>query len=81
MTLLNLSVDERWLASIGLSEAEAQRELRLVLAAKLYELGRVTLGQAAGMASLSQWAFCEALPRLGVSIVNTTEEHLRDELR
>lgn len=81
MTLLNLPIDERWLASTGLSEAEAQKELRLVLAAKLYELGRVTLGQAAGMASLSLWAFCEALPRLGVSIVNATEEQLRDELR
>lgn len=74
-------VDEKWLAASGLSEAEAERELRLVLASKLYEMGRLTLGQAAEMAGLSRWSFLEALPRLGASINNLSDEQLRDELR
>lgn len=81
MTMLSVPVDEKWLAASGLSEADAQRELSLVLAAKLYEMGRLTLGQAAEMAGLSQWSLMETLPRLGVSVINATEQSLRDDLR
>lgn len=80
MTLLTVPVNEGWLAASGLTRTEAELELRLILAAKLYELGRITLGQAAEMAGLTQWSFMDSLPRLGVSIVNSTAEQLRDDL-
>jgi predicted HTH domain antitoxin len=40
-----------------MSRAEAQHEFRLILAAKLFELRRLTLGQAAEMAGLPVWTF------------------------
>jgi hypothetical protein len=54
---LDLAVDDKWLAASGLAPDcrgtdqnqpdAASREFRLLLAAKLFELGRVTLAQRA----------------------------------
>jgi predicted HTH domain antitoxin len=40
------------------------------LAAKLYESGKLSLGQAAQLASLSKTAFAEILGDYGVSLIN-----------
>jgi predicted HTH domain antitoxin len=40
------------------------------LAAKLYEAGKVTLGQAAEIAGLSKTAFAEILADYGVALIN-----------
>lgn len=40
------------------------------LAAKLYESGRLSLGQAAELAGLSKTAFSEILGDYGVSLIN-----------
>lgn len=69
------------MASNGFGRDTVEPELRLVLAAKLYELRRATLGQAAAMAGLSIWQFTDALPRLGVSLVNATQDQLREDLQ
>lgn len=40
------------------------------LAAKLYEAGKLSLGQAADMAGLSKIAFAEILGDFGVALIN-----------
>ncbi|MBM2816566.1 MAG: hypothetical protein HW421_3328 [Ignavibacteria bacterium] len=40
------------------------------LAAKLYESGKVTLGQAAEVAGLSKLSFSEIISDFGVSLIN-----------
>jgi predicted HTH domain antitoxin len=40
------------------------------LAAKMYEAGKLTLGEAASMARLSKVAFAEMLGDYGVSLIN-----------
>jgi predicted HTH domain antitoxin len=50
------------------------------IAAKFYESGRLSLGQAAEMAGLSKRTFAELLGEYGVSILNYSVEDLRDEL-
>ena len=52
MTTLNIAFDENCLASNGLSKEEMQQDLKEILAAKLFELGRLTLAQAAAFAGL-----------------------------
>ncbi len=54
-------------------------EARLALAAKLYELGRVSSSQAAQMAGLDRVRFLFALERLGVSFMNLDENELSQE--
>lgn len=80
MTTLQIPVDERWLLRAGVSEAELTNELREFLAAKLYESGRLTLGQAAETACQPVWQFMETLSRLGVSVINMNMEMLQDDI-
>ena len=47
-----------------------ERQTARFLAAKLYEDGKLTLGQAAALAQLSKVAFAEILSDYGVSLYN-----------
>ncbi|WP_254565170.1 UPF0175 family protein [Oscillatoria sp. HE19RPO] len=47
---------------------QSDEELRLLIAAKLYENGTLTSGQAAELAGLSKRAFIEAIGNYNVSI-------------
>ena len=55
-------------------------ELRLLLAATLFDQGRITLGQGAEMAGLSKRAFMESLGRCGVSAFNHPPADLARDL-
>ncbi|MBA7588528.1 hypothetical protein ES708_30587 [subsurface metagenome] len=52
--------------SLNLSERETKR----FLAAKMYESGKLSLGQAAELAGLSKVAFSEILADYNVSLIN-----------
>jgi predicted HTH domain antitoxin len=61
--------------NIDLSENETKR----FLAAKLYESGKLSLGQAAELANMSKITFSELLADYSVSFINyTSSEILRD---
>ena len=60
----------------NLSEDDA----RLMLAVKLFEVGKISLGQAAKIAELSKRAFIEILGRYGVPVFNYSPEELREEV-
>jgi predicted HTH domain antitoxin len=81
MVTVEVPVDERLLLAAGWSQAEAKHELGLILAAKLYDLRRITLAQGAEMAGLSLEDFMQAVSRLGVSVINLTLDELAAELR
>jgi len=44
-----------------------------LIAAKLYESGKLTLGQAAEMAGMKKWDFAEILVEYGVNYFQYTE--------
>ncbi|MGL5196642.1 MAG: UPF0175 family protein [Chroococcales cyanobacterium] len=60
----------------GLSEDEA----KLFLAIKLYEVSKVSLGQAAQLAGYSKRSFMEILGKYQVPIFAYSPEELREEL-
>jgi predicted HTH domain antitoxin len=60
----------------GLSEDEA----KLFLAIKLYEVSRVSLGQAAQLAGYSKRSFMEILGKYQVPVFAYSPEELREEL-
>lgn len=57
-----------------------EEEARLLLAIKLYEVGKLTLGQAAELARSSKRAFMELLGRYGVPVFAYPPEDLREEV-
>lgn len=61
---------------LGLSEDEA----KLLLAIKLYEVGKVSLGQAAKLAGFSKRTFMEMLGRYRVPVFAYSPEELRQEI-
>ena len=62
------------------SLAEYPNDTVRFIAAKLYESGKLSLGQAADMARLTKRTFAELLGDYGVSIMNYSAEDLEDEL-
>jgi len=61
---------------LGLSESEA----KLLLAIKLYEVGKASLGQAAKLAGFSKRTFMEILGQYHIPIFAYSPEELRQEL-
>ena len=55
-------------------------EAKLLLAAKLFELGRLSLGQAAELAGYSKATFMELLGSLNVPVFDYPAEELQQEL-
>lgn len=60
----------------SLSEDEA----KLLVAIKLYEVGKVSLGQAAKLAGFSKRAFMDVLGQHHIPIFNYSPEELRQEI-
>ncbi|HEY4562575.1 MAG TPA: UPF0175 family protein [Thermoanaerobaculia bacterium] len=77
---LTIEYGEDLLFSLGLSEQQFLEEARFLLAAKLYELGRLTSGQAARLCGKGRVDFLLSLPRVGVSISNLREEDASSEI-
>ncbi|MDE3000482.1 MAG: UPF0175 family protein [Gemmatimonadota bacterium] len=71
MVVTDLTVD----LPFGLSPEEA----RILLAVKLYEIGRVSLGQAARTSGHTKRAFMEILGKHQVPIFDYSPEELREE--
>lgn len=69
------------LASANLSRSELADITRLAGAAKLFEDGRLTLGQAAKLYDQTRVEFMATLVNHGYSCVNLTEDDAEDELR
>ncbi|PPL02302.1 UPF0175 family protein [Parapedobacter indicus] len=72
MTTITLEVPD--------SLAEYQKDTIRFIAAKLYESGKLSLGQAAAMAKLTKGTFAELLADYGVSFINYSDSDLTDEL-
>ena len=55
-------------------------ELKMVVAAKLFEMGELSSGQAAEMAGITKRRFLETVGSYGVSIFQYDEEELERDL-
>ena len=72
MTTITLQVPD--------SLAEYQNDTVRFIASKLYESGKLSLGQAADMTGLTKRTFAELLSDYGVSYINYSVDDLKDEL-
>ncbi len=67
------------LDALRVSRYEFEQEARMAMAVKLFELGRLTSGQAAQLAKLDRVEFIMNLHRYGVSPIQTTAEELAED--
>ena len=54
-------------------------EAKLLLAVKLYEEGKISLGKASKLAGFSKRAFIDVLGRYKIPVINYSAEELREE--
>jgi predicted HTH domain antitoxin len=81
MGVLHIPYDEGLLASSGQSDKEFESELRFLLAAKLYELGRISAGQAGKLAGMPRLRFLDELGHRGFTVIHLDQESIEGELR
>lgn len=62
------------------SDEAFARELRLLAAAKLYELGRISSGVAAEIAGLGRVEFLRSLEQYAVAAINLQQEEVPAEI-
>lgn len=55
-------------------------EARFLLTIKLFEVGKLSLGQAAKLAGYSKATFIEILGKLGVPVIDYPAEELQQEI-
>lgn len=72
MKRLNIPVPEDLPDVLKMSEEEFRQEALLLLAAKLYELGRLTAGMAARLAGVDRVTFLTLLSRYRAPAINLT---------
>lgn len=77
---LSIEYSDDVLLSAGLPERDFNEEARFLLAAKLYELGRLSSGQAAVLCGKGRVEFLLSLPRIGVTLSNLHPEDATPEV-
>lgn len=77
---LNITYDDSVLLETSLSREEFEREATFLLAAKLYELGRLSSGKAAALCGKERVDFLLSLSRIGVAMSNLRLEDIDDEV-
>ena len=78
--VLTIPYEDDLLLSLKKNPQEFESEARLLLAVKLYELGRVSTGVAAQLAGIGRVAFMFELARFGLSPMGQEPEELAEDL-
>lgn len=79
MKKLSIEYPESVLAALNLSPETFEFEARVALAMKLYEIGRLTSGQAASLAGISRVEFLLSCHQYDSSSVQWDHEELEAE--
>jgi predicted HTH domain antitoxin len=77
---LTIEYTDELLFTLGVSNEQFSEDAKLLLAAKLYEMGKISSGQAARLAGKSRVEFLFSLARLNVPMSNLRAEDIKDEL-
>ena len=81
MGRLSIDYPDNFTASFNQSKDAFEREAKMAMAVKLFEIGRLTSGQAAHMAGVSRVQFLLECSRFGVPSVSWEQEEIEAELR
>jgi len=67
--------------AVHITKEELEREIRLMAALKMFELGKISSGKAAELAGVSRIEFLETCGRYRISIFNYAPDEVEEELK
>jgi predicted HTH domain antitoxin len=79
MRSLTIEIPEDVLLATGQSREEFLREAKLLLAVKLFELGRLSSGKAAQLCGIGRVDFLLTVGRMGIPVADLDEEEMKRE--
>ena len=77
---LTIDYGDEVLLALGLTPDQFREEARLLIAVKLYEMGRLSTGAAAGLAGVPKPLFLTKLADYGVATFDLSKEELQRDL-
>ncbi len=81
MQTLSILYSDDLLISTGKSKKAFEQEMRFLLAVKLFELGRLTVGKAAELCNMNKIQFMDELGRMEIAVINLDDDQILDELQ
>jgi predicted HTH domain antitoxin len=81
MDVISIPYSEDLLVATGKSKDALEQEMRFLLAVKMFELRRLSLGKAAELSGMEKLNFMEELGRIGVPAINLDDDQISDELK
>jgi predicted HTH domain antitoxin len=81
MATISFDLSDEALLSMHAPLAEVEHQIRMAVAVKLYELGRLSSGAAARIAEVPRVAFLAKLGDYGVDTFRLTEDELLADVR
>lgn len=79
--VLSIPYSDDLLIATGQSKEALEQELRFLLAVKLFELRRLSIGKAAELCGMKKINFMNEIGRMGVPVINLDDDQIRDELK
>jgi len=79
MSLVEFEIPDEARLALKMPADMLGKELRMLAAVKLYELGRLSSGAAAGLADVPRVVFLSRLADYGVDTFRLTEDELKQE--
>ena len=80
MTQLTLTIPKDLPFLLKMSDDDFAREMQMLLAVKLFDMGKLTSGKAAEVAGVSRVLFLHLLERYGVAAINLDAREAKYEV-
>lgn len=81
MTTISLKIPDSLLIHLGGTKESLTQESQYLLAVKLFEIGRISSGQAADMCGMNRIDFLLKLGKSGISVADLEGEELDREIQ
>jgi len=81
MQTLSIPYSDDLLISTGKSKKALEQELLFLLAVKLFELNRLSVGKAAELCNMNKIKFMDELSLMEIPVINLDDDQIRDELK
>jgi len=80
MHTITFTIPEETLQALQTTPEDLEQEMLLILAVKLYELGRLSSGAAANLAGIPRTVFLSKLGDYGINTFSFTEAEIAEDL-